>query len=78
MTEGVFYAGVQEEYNSSLIELIDLLESRDAKEDERTEYLKSVADDYGVDLYTVRCLADMLGENEDYDGLISALEDFYC
>ena len=78
MTEGVFYAGVQEEYNSSLIELIDLLESRNAKRDERTEYLKSVADDYGVDFYTVRCLADMLGENEDYDGLISAIEDFYC
>lgn len=41
----------------------------------RVEYLESVAADYGVDYYTVECLADILGESEDFDGLISALED---
>jgi len=42
----------------------------------RIEYLKSLAEAYGVSLVTVFTLADMLGENEDYDGLVSALSDF--
>jgi len=42
----------------------------------RKDYLKSVADEYGIDLGIVRLLADVLGPNEDFDGLISALEDF--
>lgn len=41
----------------------------------RKEYLKSLADDYGVDYTVVYTLASVLGENEDFDGLISALED---
>lgn len=44
---------------------------------ERKEYLLGLADDYGVDKYTVFALASMLGESEDYDGLVVALED-YC
>lgn len=42
----------------------------------RAEYLESVAADYGVDDYVVECLADILGESEDFDGLISAVEDY--
>jgi hypothetical protein len=42
---------------------------------ERKEYLDNLADEYGIDKYTVYALADMLGESEDYDGLISTLED---
>jgi len=42
----------------------------------RKDYLKSVADEYGIDLGIVCLLADVLGPNEDFDGLISALEDF--
>ena len=42
---------------------------------ERKEYLDNLADEYGIDLATVYALADMLGESEDYDGLISTLED---
>lgn len=42
----------------------------------RAEYLESVAEDYGIDDCTVECLADILGESEDFDGLISALEDY--
>jgi len=43
----------------------------------REEYLQQVANDYGVNLYVVSSLAEILGENEDYDGLISAMDD-YC
>jgi hypothetical protein len=42
---------------------------------DRSDYLKSLSKDYGVGLRTVRLLADMLGEDEDFDGLISELED---
>ena len=42
----------------------------------RTEYLESLADDFNVDSSIVEALSDMLGENEDFDGLISELEDY--
>lgn len=42
---------------------------------DRAEYLSAISEDYAVDIETVQCLADLLGENEDFDGLISALED---
>ena len=42
---------------------------------ERTEYLESLADDYGIDPATVIELALALGSNEDYDGLVSTLDD---
>lgn len=41
----------------------------------RTEYLKALADDYGMDVSIVFSLADMLGPSEDFDGLICELED---
>lgn len=41
----------------------------------RAEYLSALSEDYGVDIETVQYLADLLGEAEDFDGLISALED---
>lgn len=41
----------------------------------RKDYLKSVADEYGIDLGIVGLFADMLGPNEDFDGLISVIED---
>lgn len=41
----------------------------------RKEYLENLADEYNVDINTVLTLALMLGESEDFDGLISALED---
>ena len=43
--------------------------------EKRTDYLKSLAEDYGVDYHTVLVLADMLGPCEDFDGLPSSLED---
>lgn len=42
---------------------------------DREEYLNSLAEEYGVSKMVVFSLADMLGPNEDFDGLINALED---
>ena len=41
----------------------------------RMEYLEGVSDDFGVPLSTVQALANILGPNEDFDGLITAVED---
>jgi hypothetical protein len=42
---------------------------------DRNDYLRQLAEDYGVDLDTVYALADLLGPNEDFDGLVTQLED---
>jgi hypothetical protein len=41
----------------------------------RTEYLESISEDYGIDMDTVLALADLLGKEEDFDGLLSMLQD---
>ena len=41
----------------------------------RKDYLECLAADYCVPLDTVYALASLLGKNEDFDGLISSLED---
>jgi hypothetical protein len=43
----------------------------------REHYLQCMSDDYGVPIEVVYSLADML-EGEEFDGLISALEDAEC
>ena len=43
---------------------------------DRRQYLEELAIDYSVPREIVFAVADMLGPNEDYDGLISALEDY--
>jgi len=42
----------------------------------RRDYLEGMSNDYGVPIDFVIELADMLGENEDFDGLITGLEDY--
>ena len=42
----------------------------------RKAYLIAMAEEFGVDEETVFLLADMLGKDEDFDGLISMLEDY--
>lgn len=42
----------------------------------RRDYLDSVADDLGIHPSIVYALADLLGPTEDFDGLITSLEDF--
>lgn len=41
----------------------------------RREYLRELAQDYAVDLDRVLMMSDELGHDEDFDGLVSALED---
>ena len=42
----------------------------------RRDYLEACADDFGVPVSDVFALAGMLGPNEDFDGLITSLEDY--
>jgi hypothetical protein len=42
----------------------------------REEYLRNLADEYEVDFATVSELSFLLGEDEDFDGLVSSLEDY--
>lgn len=41
----------------------------------RGEHLDAMAEDYGLEKSDVRLLADLLGPNEDFDGLLSGLEE---
>ena len=41
----------------------------------RRQYLDSLSEEYGVPQELVDSLAYILGENEDYDGLVSSIED---
>jgi len=43
----------------------------------RKEYLQSLAEDYDMDYEDVEMLAATLGATEDFDGLVTALEDYY-
>ena len=41
----------------------------------RKDYIMSLADNYGIEPMVVFEMAEMLGANEDFDGLVSSLED---
>ena len=41
----------------------------------RDDYLQSLADDLGIPLEAVLSLAEVLGPDEYFDGLVSSLED---
>lgn len=41
----------------------------------RAAYLASLATDTGLDLEVVETLADLLGPSEDFDGLVTTLDD---
>ena len=41
----------------------------------RRDYLENLAQDMGVEADTVFALASMLGSSEDFDGLVTAIED---
>jgi hypothetical protein len=49
--------------------------------EDREDYLNTLADDMGIDTMAVHMIAvepvvRMLGETEDFDGLVTELEDF--
>lgn len=41
----------------------------------RKEYLIDLSEEYGIDRADVFMMADLLGEDEDYDGLVSMVQD---
>jgi len=43
----------------------------------RKDYLNNLADNYGISIEEIKLISDMLGPDEDFDGLITSLED-YC
>ena len=45
---------------------------------DRNDYLTCLAEDYEVSIEDVYSLAEILGKNEDFDGLVSTLEDAKC
>ena len=45
---------------------------------DRDDYLTCLSEDCGAPIESVYSLAEMLGENEDFDGLVSALENIEC
>jgi hypothetical protein len=48
---------------------------QDAGYKNRADYLKSLKREYPAD--AVEALSDMLGPSEDFDGLVTSLEDYY-
>ena len=42
----------------------------------REDYLRKLGDEHGVDFEIVEMFADVLGESEDFDGLVTEIEDF--
>ena len=40
----------------------------------RRDYLECLADDHGVDIEDVLALADLLGPSEDFDGLVTSVQ----
>ena len=42
----------------------------------RRDYLVNLAQDFGVDEHYVFMMAGVLGPNEDFDGLVSMVDDF--
>jgi hypothetical protein len=43
----------------------------------RQDYLEYLADSFDTDLDTVLAVAELYGEDEDFDGLVTSLEDHY-
>lgn len=44
--------------------------------EDRDDYLLALASEYGLSLRTVKMSAAMLGSDEDFDGLVTELEDY--
>jgi hypothetical protein len=41
----------------------------------RAEYLACMSDEYGINIDKVEMVADLLGPSEDFDGLVTTLQD---
>jgi hypothetical protein len=45
---------------------------------DRQDYLQSLADELNIPFGIVKMCAEMLGPSEDFDGLVTTLEDEFC
>jgi len=43
--------------------------------DDRADYLNCLSEDYGIPAEAIIAMAEVLGPDEDFDGLVSNLED---
>jgi len=43
----------------------------------RGDYLCYLEEEHGVNLETVEMMADLLGPSEDFDGLVTSLQDYF-
>lgn len=43
---------------------------------DRLDYLKGIAEEHNVPLNVVVSVADLMGDGEDFDGLVSAVQDY--
>lgn len=43
---------------------------------DRNDYLTCLAEDYGIDLGCVIAISELLGPGEDFDGLVSGIQDY--
>ena len=43
--------------------------------DSREDYIRDIAEEWGVDYQTALMLADLLGDEELFDGFVTGLED---
>jgi hypothetical protein len=44
--------------------------------DNRKHYLNCLAEDFGIEKSVVYEMASILGQNEDFDGLVTTVEDY--
>jgi len=42
----------------------------------RSDYFNNLSERFNIDINSVWALSDMLGSDEDFDGLVSSLDDF--
>lgn len=61
-------------YNQE-IKIMDNIYTENGYQD-RMDYLRCLADDYGLPEESVFAIADTLGPNEDFDGLVTCLDDW--
>ena len=54
-------------------ETLDILQEQGY--DDLQDYLQCLSEDYGVEYNSVLNIANLLGENELFDGLVAAIED---
>ena len=62
-----------------LIKILKIMDNKVYQENgfsSRDKYLSTLAEDYGISKFEVCSIAEILGENEDFDGLILTLEDY--